>query len=402
MLLLPVLIVQQEAKAQANDIKAYNDSVALSNQMDVVDLAKLIFKRKIPRKAPKPKKVNLNGPFITGIPYPNYTIATGVSGALPINIAFYTSKKEHGRLSFVNSIFQYTQYKQAIVTCWSNIFFHHDKWSLIGDWRFYKYPTYTFGLGSRLDKNVPVQIDYSHIRLYEQLMHRVAPNMDLGIGYHFDYRMNIRDMAAEEGIETDFQRYGFAKTSISSGFSLDFLYDSRDNQNNAKRGFYMNIQLRTFLKGLGSSSNYQALVVDCRKYIPFTRKWDAGVALWGYVWLTTFGKPPYLDLPSTGWDTYNNTGRGYAVGRFRGLNMLYFETEIRVSLMRNGLLGAVVFGNLQSFAQWPDGNFGPVQPAGGIGLRIKLNKRTNTNSAIDYAFGAGKSKGLAFNLNEVF
>lgn len=396
------MIFYHPALAQAEDLKAFNDSVALSKQMDVVDLAKLIFKRKVPRKPRPPKKVKPNGPFITGIPYPNYTIATGVSGALPINIAFYTDKIDHSHQSFVNSIFQYTQFKQAIVTCWSNIYFHHNKWLLIGDWRFYKYPTYTFGLGSRLETDMPVQIDYSHFRFYEQLMHRIAPHIDMGIGYHLDYRINIRDMAAEQGITTDFHRYGYTKESRSSGFSLNFLYDDRDNINNARRGFYFNMSLRTFLKGMGGSSNYQALIVDARKYVPFTRKWDAGIAFWAYAWLTTFGKPPYLDLPSTGWDTYNNTGRGYAVGRFRGLNMLYFETEIRVSLMRNGLLGAVVFGNLQTFSQWPDGNFGPVQPAGGIGLRIKLNKRTNTNSAIDYAFGAGGSKGLAFNLNEVF
>jgi hypothetical protein len=38
----------------------------------------------------------------------------------------------------------------------------------------------------------------------------------------------------------------------------------------------------------------------------------------------------------------------------------------------------------------------------GAALRIKLNKFTRTNLAIDYAFGADGTKGLFFNLGEVF
>jgi hypothetical protein len=120
------------------------------------------------------------------------------------------------------------------------------------------------------------------------------------------------------------------------------------------------------------------------------------------VWLTLNGKPPYLDLPSTAWDTYNNIGRGYAMGRFRGKNMLYLETEFRFNILRSGLLGGVVFTNLQTVSEWPGNNFAYAQPGVGLGLRIKLNKRTNSNSALDYGFGTGGSRGFNSNINEVF
>ena len=375
-----------------------------TNQMDIIDVIKWLGK-KIFKKKPdlfKKKKENLNGPFLTTIPYPGYTLATGVAAIAPINISFYTNKKEKGELSFFNSNFQYTQFKQIVAFSISNVFFGHDKWELIGDYRYYHFPTYTYGLGSLTSLANEDRIDYSQLRVYQLLMHKIANNLDVGIGYHLDYHWGIDDFNADNGITTDFQRYGFSKTSLSSGLSANLLYDSRDNPNNPKGGFYFNLQVRTTLQALGSNSNWNSLTLDCRKYVRLPTKWYTEFAFWAYIWYTINGNPPYLDLPATGWDMFNNTGRGYVMGRYRGLNMLYFETEFRFGILRNGLLGGVVFANIESVSEWPSNNFTTVQPGVGIGLRLKLNKRTNTNSAIDYGFGTGGSRGFAFNFNEVF
>lgn len=373
---------------------------SISNQMDVLDVVKMVFKKKTGGLFSRKK--NVNGPFITAIPYPGYSIATGVAGVLPINISFYTGKKDRGALSFFNSNFQYTQYNQVIATSLSGLYFYKDKFRLVGDWRYYNFPTVTYGLGSRTLLSNADKINYSQIRVYETLLYQVSENINIGFGYHFDYHWRIVDESATEGETTDFQKYGYSKNTTSSGLSLNFLYDTRDNSNNPKSGMLFNFQFRSNQKFLGSSSSYNSLLVDYRKYFPLPIHWDAGFALWGYLWLTLSGHPPYLDLPSTGWDTYNNTGRGYAMGRFRGKNMIYLETEFRFNILRSGLLGGVVFGNLQTLSEWPGNNFVKAQPGVGFGLRIKMNKRTNTNSAVDYGFGSGGSRGFAFNLNEVF
>lgn len=377
------------------------DTTNLWNSMDVFDVVKMVFKRKNGKQKPK-KKPNLNGPFITTIPYPGYSIATGVAAVVPLNIAFYTSKKERGNLSFFNNNFQYTQFKQALAVSLSDLYFGHDKWQLIGDWRFYNFPTNTYGLGSLTTLSDADKINYLHLRVYEMITREVAKNTSVGLGYHFDYHWKIRDLGAEEGKQTDFQRYGFNTESKSSGLSVNLIYDTRNNPNNPFTGIYFNTQFRTNLKGLGGSSNYNALYVDLRKYFPLSKKWHLELAFWAYAWITLNGKPPYLDLPATAWDTYNNTGRGYAMGRFRGNHLLYFETEFRFNIMRNGLLGGVVHANVQSVSEWPSNNFKSAQPGIGFGLRVKINKRTNTNSAADYSFGTGGSKGFAFNFNEVF
>jgi hypothetical protein len=57
-----------------------------------------------------------------------------------------------------------------------------------------------------------------------------------------------------------------------------------------------------------------------------------------------------LLLPSTGWDDQFNTGRGYIQGRFRGKNMVKLEGEYRYRITRNGLIGGVVFANVENFS----------------------------------------------------
>jgi hypothetical protein len=65
-------------------------------------------------------------------------------------------------------------------------------------------------------------------------------------------------------------------------------------------------------------------------------------------------------------------------------------------------LGAVVFSNVQSVSEWPSNQFKALLPGVGAGIRIKLNKYSNTNLALDYGFGAGGSNGIFVNLGEVF
>jgi outer membrane protein assembly factor BamA len=393
-----------------------------NNQMDVIDALHWVFRKTHLFKGNQKK--SLAGPFIVVIPYPSYTIATGVEGVAPINISFYTNPKERTQLSFFNNNFQYTQFKQIIALSVSNVYFGHDKWELIGDYRFYNFPTYTYGLGSETTLLNEDAISYNQVRFYQLIMRQVVPNLSVGIGYHYDYHFGIQDFNAENRIVTDYaryvftshgvsvpdagnvaaaiQQYSFTKRSTSSGASINLLYDSRDNTNTPLSGIYFAAQFRANLSALGSNSNYNSLTVDIRKYFRLPTKWYTELAFWGYMWLTTNGNAPYLDMPTTAGDMYNNTGRGYALGRFRGLNMLYFESEFRFSILRNGLLGGVVFANLESLSQWPTNSFGAVQPGVGLGLRIKINKKIKTSSAVDYGFGTGGSRGFAFNLNEVY
>jgi hypothetical protein len=82
--------------------------------------------------------------------------------------------------------------------------------------------------------------------------------------------------------------------------------------------------------------------------------------------------------------------------------MVYFESEYRLRITRNGLFGAVVFANEQAFARERGTGLEKFQTGYGGGLRVKLNKDSNTNLSLDYAFGAEGSRGLFIAVGEVF
>ena len=79
-----------------------------------------------------------------------------------------------------------------------------------------------------------------------------------------------------------------------------------------------------------------------------------------------------------------------------------YEGEYRFDILRNGLLGGVVFCNAESVPDYPYSSFDVIHVGKGIGLRIKLNKYSDTNLCIDYGWGDGGSRGFFFNVGEVF
>ena len=177
------------------------------------------------------------------------------------------------------------------------------------------------------------------------------------------------------------------------------MYDDRDSPIYATTGYYINASLRVYNTWLGSDSDWQSFQSELRSY---NRIGSRGVfAVWASNWFT-FGKPPYLALPSIGWDTYARSGRGYAQGRIRGENQLYLEGEYRVSLSRDGFWGAAGFVNILATTEPETERFGHVDPGYGVGLRIKLNKRSTTNITVDYAWGAEGSNGLFLGTGEAF
>jgi outer membrane protein assembly factor BamA len=243
---------------------------------------------------------------------------------------------------------------------------------------------------------------YDFFRFSEVAMKHIAGNFFLGAGYKLQQHWNVVYRGPQDGAASDYQAYGAAAHPTSSGLSLNALVDSRDNSVNASNGFYAAVQYYNYEKALGSNNNWQSLIIDVRKYYRLPENSENVIAFWSYNWLTLSGKPPYLDLPSTSWDTYSTTGRGYIQSRFRGAQMVYLETEYRFKISRNGLIGGVVFLNGESFSAAQGTKLESIQPGYGPGLRIKLSKVSQTNLAIDYGFGNQGSRGLFLTVGEVF
>lgn len=368
-------------------------------QTDITDVVKGIFKRKRPPR----KKVDdsvIVKPTFSAVPAIGYTLTTKTAGTISGNMAFRLDSST--KLSTVTASAAYTQNKQFTVPIESNIWTKNSKFNLLGDYRFYKYPQYTYGLGSNSDIENQELLDYYFFRFAEVLQTHIVSNLFAGFGYMMELQWDIHDQGLPNGRVSDFEKYDSSTRTLASGFIINAVYDSRDNSINPSRGFYSGVQFRSSLTALGSDRNWQSMIIDTRKYIKLPEGSRNILAFWSYDWLILHGKPPYLDLPSTTWDVYSNTGRGYIQGRFRGAQMVYLESEYRMVLTANGLLGAVVFVNAESLSGAPGTRLQGIQPGWGAGLRIKLNKKSQTNLSLDYGFGTQGSNGIFINIAEAF
>ncbi|HWB93309.1 MAG TPA: hypothetical protein VG605_15715 [Puia sp.] len=370
-------------------------------QVDLVDVGRSFLKgHRSTRKDTIPGKVGTV--HISALPVAGYTLQTGFAGVLSSNFAFYTSEHTQANLSDVLTSITYSQYQQIILPIQANIWTRGNKYNIQTDWRYLLYPSLTYGLGGNTSSDSGYNIDYGYLRLHQAILRTVAKDLYVGLGYDFDYFWNIHEIDPPPG-NTDFQRYGLSKTEKAAGISLHFLFDNRRNPINPEKGTYFSVAYRPNFTWLGSDANWQSLLFDAREYIKFPGSTHNVVALWSYDWLTVGGgNPPFLLLPSTGWDAYSNTARGYIQGRYRSKNMLYLESEYRFRLIPNGLLGGVVFANAQTFSEPATGRFSYLIPGYGGGIRISLNKFSRTNLCIDYGWGIRGSGGFFVNLGEVF
>ncbi|MBS1748458.1 MAG: BamA/TamA family outer membrane protein [Bacteroidetes bacterium] len=339
---------------------------------------------------------------VSVLPAAGYTLQTRLAAILSGNIVFYTSANPNAKLSVVNANITYTQNAQFTIPIQSNVWLPGNKWNLTGDWRYMKYPQSTFGLGSDASLLNEEPMDYQYIRIYQNILKKITSNFSAGIGYNLDYHWKISSSATNHDMDSDYILYGAGAKTVSSGITLNLTFDTRKNIINPLDGLLIAAMLRNNSTRMGSSSNWQSLMIDIRKYFMLQGNRKQVLALWSYNWLVLGGKPPYLDLPSTGWDGYNNSGRGFIQGRYRGEKMVYLESEYRFDITNNGLLGATIFANAESFSGLNSQKLQSVQPGAGLGLRIKLNKKSDTNIAIDYGFGTQGSKGLFVNIGEVF
>jgi hypothetical protein len=392
------------ASGQATDLRdsvPVNQSAGLpyKNQRDLVDIVYVILNKnpdfRMDSSGSSRKKILMStGPIL------EYTVSTGFTVGISSSASFLTARQDSTKYSVVLGAVKFTQKSQFLLPIQSNVWTAGNRYNLLGDWHYINFPQDTYGFGGYTTTADGYIVDYKSIRFYEYVLRKIKRNLYAGLGYQLDYHWNIQQINPPVQ-NTDYDIYGYSTSSLSSGLALDILYDSRKSSVNPEGGaFYCNVSFLQNSIHLGSNSNWNSILIDVRKY--FRMPGNNQLALWSYNVFTLSGNPPYLDLPGTGTDTYNNTGRGYVYDRFIGKKMVDLEAEFRYHITRNGLLGGVLFANAESLSEMNSNQFEVISPAVGLGLRIKFNKFSNTNVGVDFAIGVHGSQGFYGNLGEVF
>ncbi|MDB4919996.1 BamA/TamA family outer membrane protein [Mucilaginibacter sp.] len=394
--LLPCLIFAQTPTDTAN-VK-----VDTTGQRDLIDIGSAILKLKPRPYNPEKKQVYFSIlPISSSLPGGSKAIVTSTTAG------FYLGNRKTTYLSSVTFAPYFNLKGRYGLPLHSSIWMPDNTYNVQGDTRFLVYPQYTWGQGGKRAEGDKLLVDFNYIRFYQSVLKRIKPYFYVGIGYNLDYYFNINTRNSHSAVTLkDFTGYQYGTTegnSFSSGLTVNAVYDTRQNSINPIPGVYASFIYRHNAGLLGSDNNAQSVYIDFRKYIALGKSGRKKniLAMWSYYWTAISDGTPFLSLPGIGNDPYQRSGRGIEQNRYRGENLLYFEAEYRRDITDNGLFGFVVFTNFNSASEPNTHRFAYVNPAAGGGLRIKFNKRSDTNVALDYGFSKGYS-GLIIGLGEAF
>lgn len=350
------------------------------------------------------KLITIIVPVISSAP------ATGVSVGAAAQVAVFMGPPTSTRISQTSANITYTTKDQFLINVKSFLITSYNKFILQGDWRYYDFSQSTYGLGTNAPADLEVapnniwQNDissgeqpmlFNYIKFHETISGKIFTNGYLGLGYHLDYHYKILDKNLADSSLTSHLAYsvyhGFnPKKYTLSGMSLNFTYDSRDNQLNTYKGFYANFQYRYNPEFLRSAANSSLVWIEVRAFKNLSKNKPRHlVGLWSFANIVASGKVPYLDLPAYGYDTRNRSARTFIQGRYRGEDMLYSELEYRFPISRcSQILGGVFFVNATTLSN-RSGEiklFDYIRPGVGTGLRIMVDKLSRTNLGIDIGF----------------
>ncbi|HAY34900.1 MAG TPA: hypothetical protein DCY06_12285 [Bacteroidetes bacterium] len=387
------------------------ENIDYSKQKDLKDVTRKLFSSKKDSIDPRLKFSDKREPSFTFLPGVSYNPATAFVIGFNATKAWYLGTSKNTNNSSANLSASYTTKNQFKFSLQQNVFTNDNKINFQGDARLWLFAQNTYGLGTATKPADIQDMDFNLIRFNENILLNAAKNLFLGIGYSFEYYYKISTVDSSGMFlypnhnNTYSKRHGLDSTkSISSGPVFNIYFDSRDNTVNAYKGFVFDFKYYFYNTFFGSQSNWQKITFDARAYKSLNEKNSNKVAVWFMGNWVLNGLPPYLSLTSTGWDKYNTSGRGFIQGRFRGRQFLYGEIENRIDLTSDGFIGLALFANATT-ASDPDSNlkiFDAIQPAGGVGIRIKFDKYSRTNIAVDYAVGNFGSSGIFMSIGEFF
>jgi hypothetical protein len=363
------------------------------------------------RKLPPTTDTQHRGITWTIVPILSSKPATGFAAGVGADMEFKIGDPAMTRFSTLTSSFAFSTRKQVSLV--ENLRFYgaNDRWLVEGQ-NFYtgtSSDNVTFGTSSTVSAS---DVRFYSLQFNNTFFFQLRPHLFAGAGLYFARQSQIEPFPSDT---PDFETSPFREYSAVNGFDparqtaagpgVAVLFDNRDNQNDAIRGWYLLANYRTYIdEFLGGDSSWQRVRVEARTYHPLTRDKRHKLAFWTFGTFVTSGTAPYLSLPANGEDPLGRSSRGYPDGRFRGEQLLYGEAAYRGLVTRDGFMGIVAFVNATTIGSRSTGDdlFDSVAFAAGAGMRFLIHKQSRSNFCVDVAWGRDGSRGFYLGYRDAF
>lgn len=329
------------------------------------------------------------------LPSAFYTPETRLGAGAFYYVYFNANKlKTPGKKSNAQSYASYTLNKQFAFENDYQIWLRADTWYLTGSLDYSRFPEFFYGIGNDTKEQDRVMVSFDVIRIKSKNLYSIGKQVYGGLYFQHEHLFNQNITLLEAPMTPMCDVIPGGMGFVATGLGPVFIVDKRDNPLNPAKGSYLETSLQCFNKAIGSQYHFTAFVADARKYHTFYKKiiWNANA----YVFFNK-GDVPYRMLPAIGGARFL---RGYYRGRFRDQNLFIAQQELRMPVYK--WLGVAMFGGIGAVSEKAtDLLKHKIHYDYGVGLRIRINKKENTNLRLDYGI-TKDSQGLYFVFAEAF
>jgi outer membrane protein assembly factor BamA len=237
-----------------------------------------------------------------------------------------------------------------------------------------------YGIGQKAGAlGLFIPIDQTGSALFFQGVRRLPKNFFLGPRYQIRSLTLKREAGgtlAPAGVRLP--EIGIRQQTAALGVAVE--NDSRNSQFYPTAGGRINFTADFFRESVGSNRNYERYQFEFHRNPSVSPK---QVLAYRFYACAVGGRVPVYDLCLYGLDS---DIRGYTTGRYRDRRMFAAQAEYRLELPKR--FGVVAFGGVGGVAPKVSSfRADALLPAGGAGLRYKLDKKNHINFRFDYAVG---------------
>lgn len=312
---------------------------------------------------------------------PETSLILGAGGYYTLRAADSTT-----RTSFLNGNAMGTMKKQWMLGVSANYFTTGERYYVDADLSYVDFPMNFYGIGNGIDPDAK-ETYHSNTFRFQLLGYRsLAPKLFVGGGYRAG---NVHRIQYSSGGILEAVKPIGMNGHYFSGVQLALLFDNRDNQLGASRGWYAKVSQAEFNRALGSQFNFRTQSIDVRTYVtPWRNRQDVlAFQVYGQV---AVGDVPFTELSLMGSSTLM---RGYYSGQYR--DRYYCATQTEYRYKANSWLGFVAFVGAGVVAPRADQlTLSEVKPNYGGGARIAIMPSGNLTLRIDY--GRGRDNGAFY------
>ena len=295
--------------------------------------------------------------------------------------------------STLSAIGIYTTKKQIIALLGAELYLSGDKYRLLGNTGYSKFPSKFWGIGNDTPDELEEDYTPSTVNFAGEFQWRALPGWYVGVAAQAAYRELVE--VEEDGLLAGGLVPGSEDGRII-GAGLLLTRDTRNNTVYPSGGSFHQLRAILYNGWFGSNYNFGSYSLDLRKYLsPASRHVLALRALGQW----TSGDPPFDLMPQLGGDMLL---RGYFQGRFRDRQLLAGQIEYRAPVWWR--IGVVGFGSAGQVGASMDGfTWGGFKASAGGGVRFMLDPQSGLNIRADYGWAFDtETGGFYLSIGEAF